>query len=64
MKIYKIECEWEMPIAQGYFSTKEKAESAIEQQDWTDMYGDGDSKECLKWIKRNGLVSVEEIILK
>ena len=34
MIIYKIECEFEMPLANGYFSTREKAQAAIEDEEW------------------------------
>ena len=34
MIIYKIDCEWSMPQANGYFSTKEKAQKAIDTEDW------------------------------
>lgn len=33
-KIYRIWCEWEMPVANGTFETKEAAQKAIDDEDW------------------------------
>ena len=55
MKIYKIWCEWDMPIAQGYFSTIEKAQKAINDEDWSDC------DHTLDEVQSDGLVSIEEI---
>ncbi len=35
MVIYKIECEFDMPVARGYFTTREKAQAAIDSEDWS-----------------------------
>lgn len=29
MKIFKIQCEWEMPVAKGYFASRELTYQAI-----------------------------------
>lgn len=34
MKIFRIECEWEMPVAQGYFATRDLAYKAILEEEW------------------------------
>jgi hypothetical protein len=56
MKAYKIWCEWEMPIAQGVFSTKEKAQKAINNEDW-ESYTDY----TLEEVQKEGLVQITEI---
>jgi len=33
-KVYEIECEWEMPLANGLFESREKAQEAINNEDW------------------------------
>jgi hypothetical protein len=55
MKIYKIWCEWEMSVAQGYFTTKEKAQKAIDEEDWSMC------DYTLKEVQEDGMVSIEEI---
>ena len=55
MKIYKICCEWELPVAQGYFRTKEKAQKAIDEEDWS-MCG-----YTLEEVQEDGMVCIEEI---
>lgn len=58
MKIYKIRCEFEMPIAQGYFTTKEKAQKAINDEEWG-MCG------CtLEEVLEGGMVEIIEIDVK
>ena len=37
MKVYEIWCEWEMATACGTFSTREKAQKAIDDEDWEDV---------------------------
>ena len=54
-KIYKIWCEWEMPVAHGYYTTKEKAQAAINEEDWSDV------EYTLKEVQDDGMVSIEEI---
>jgi len=58
MKIYKICCEWDMPIANGYFTTKEKAQKAINEEDWSI------ADSILDEVQENGWVSIEEIECK
>lgn len=55
MKIYRIDCEWEMPLAQGTFKTREKAQEAINKEDWSMC------DRTLKEVEDAGLVSIEEI---
>jgi hypothetical protein len=59
MKIYKIECEWEMPIANGYFVKKEDAKKAIEDEDWEGM-----TDRSLSEVKKGKHVYIETITLK
>lgn len=56
MKVYEIWCEWEMPTAQGTFSTKEKAQEAIDNEDW-EAYTDYTIEE----VQEDGLVQIREI---
>ena len=58
-KIFKIECEFEMPIANGYFSTIEKAQEAIDSEDWMTYTG-----YTIEEIKKNQYVTIEEIDVK
>ena len=55
MKIYEIWCEWEMPVACGYFTTREKAQKAIEEEDWS-VCG-----RTLEEVQEDGFVRIEEI---
>ena len=55
MKIYKIECEWEMPLAQGYFKTREKAQEAIDNEEW-EAY----TEYTLQEVQEGGLVRIIE----
>ncbi len=58
MKIYKIECYWEMPLAQGSFKTREKAQEAIDNEEW-EIY-----TECtLQQVQEDGMVSIIEMDL-
>ena len=59
MKIYKIECEWEMPLANGNFKTREKAQKAIDNEEW-ESYTDY----TLKEVQEDGMVSIVEINVK
>ena len=56
MKIFKIECEWEMPIANGYFLKKEDAKKAIDDEDWEGMVD-----RSLKEVKKGGYVCIKVI---
>lgn len=56
MIVYRIDCEWEMPIAQGYFKTKKKAQEAINKEDWL-SYIDM----TLEDVQEGHYVSIEEI---
>ena len=58
MKIFKINCEWEMPIAKGIFKTKELAQAAIDKEDWED------TEYTLEEVQECGMVSIEEIEVK
>lgn len=58
MLVYKIWCEWEMATACGTFSTKEKAQDAINNEEW------GDVDHTLKSVQDSGMVSIEEIEVK
>lgn len=55
MKVYKIWCEWEMPVAQGYFKTKEEAQKAIDDEDWECV------EHTLESVQEDGMVSIDEI---
>jgi hypothetical protein len=47
MKVYKIECEWDMGFKEIY-KTKAEAEQAIQDTDWSDVLEDeNDSVEKL-----------------
>ena len=59
MKIYKIECEWEMPLAQGTFKTREKAQKAIDNEEW-EAY----TEYTLVEVQEDGSVSIVEINVK
>jgi hypothetical protein len=59
MKIYKIECEWEMPTAQGTFKTREKAQEAIDKEAWEDY-----TEYTLQEVQEDGMVSIVEIDVK
>jgi len=47
-----------MPIANGYFTTKEKAQKAINEEDWSI------ADSILDEVQENGWVSIEEIECK
>ena len=59
MKIYKIKCEWEMPLAQGVFKTREKAQESINNEKWEDYTG-----YTLQEVQKEGIVSIVEIDVK
>ena len=59
MKNYKIECEWEMPLAQGTFKTREKAQEAINNEEWEDY-----TEYTLQEVQEDGMVSIIEIDVK
>jgi len=59
MKIYKIECEWEMPLAQGTFNTREKAQEAIDNEKWEDY-----TEYTLQEVQEDGMVRIVEIDVK
>jgi len=55
MKVYKIWCEWDMGFSDAY-STKEKAQKAIDEMDWEGM-----CDYTLKEVQEDGMVSIEEV---
>lgn len=55
MKIYIIDCEWDMGFADAY-STREKAQKAIDEMDWEGMVG-----YTLEEVQADGMVSINEI---
>ena len=55
MKIYKIDCEWDMGFAEAY-ETREKAQKAIDEMDWEGMCGS-----TLEEVQADGMVSIDEI---
>ncbi|MGK0446571.1 MAG: hypothetical protein ACJA2M_000340 [Polaribacter sp.] len=59
MKIYKIKCEWEMPKAKGTFKTREKAQEAIDNEEW-ENYTDY----TLQEVQEDEMVSIVEINVK
>ena len=59
MKNYKIECEWEMPLAQGTFKTREKAQEAINNEEWEDY-----TEYTLQEVQEDCMVSIIEIDVK
>ena len=59
MKIYKIECEWVMPLAQGFFKTRERAQKAIDNEEWK-LY----TEYTLQEVQETGMVSILEIDVK
>ena len=59
MKIYKIECEWDMPLARGFFKTRERAQKAIDDEEW-ELY----TEYTLQEVQKNGMVSILEIDVK
>ena len=64
MTIYKIRCEWDMPIAQGYYLTKELAEAAIQAEDWSDVawWDEGTTKQdMINDLKEDHMLEIEEI---
>ena len=58
MKIYQIECEWEMPLAYGVFKTREKAQEAIDNEEWEDV------GYTLQEVQDDGMVVIVEIDVK
>lgn len=56
MKIYKIECEWDMGFKEAY-KTRKAAEQAIKDTDWSDIL-EGDSVETLI---EDGLLKIVEV---
>jgi hypothetical protein len=62
MEIYKIECEWEMPYASGYFATPELAEEAIQQEDEWEHVNDwptGTTKQqMIDILKEDGMLQI------
>lgn len=59
MKVFKIECEWDMGFKEIYKS-REEAEQEIKDTDWSDVLEDGDTLESLI---EDGYVSIREIKL-
>ena len=55
MKVYEIWCEWEMATACGTFSTREKAQKAIDDEDWEDV------GHTLESVQADGMVSITEV---
>jgi len=55
MKIYQIDCEWDMGFADAY-KTREKAQKAIDEMDWESMVG-----YTLEEVQADGMVSINEI---
>ena len=55
MKIYKIDCEWDMGFADAY-KTREKAQKVIDETDWEHMVG-----YTLEEVQADGMVSIIEI---
>ncbi|MEK6881227.1 MAG: hypothetical protein AABY22_16520 [Nanoarchaeota archaeon] len=53
MKVYKIWCEWDMGFDDLY-STKEKAQKVIDDQDWEGLVG-----MSLEDVKEDNLVAIE-----
>lgn len=53
---YKIVCEWEMPIAYGTFASEEKAQKAIDTEDW-----EGYTGHTLQEVQEGGMVSIVPI---
>ena len=59
MKIYKIECEWEMPLAKGTFKTEALAQTAINDEDW-----EGYTDYTLQEVLEDEMVSIVVIEVK
>jgi len=59
MKLFKIECEWEMPEACGTFKTREKAEEAINNEDWESY-----TEMTLEEVLEDGIVRIVELDVK
>lgn len=57
MKVYKIECEWDMGFKELY-ATKEEAQKDIEEVEWELECGDS-----LESLITDGYVSIKEIKL-
>ena len=57
MKIYKIDCEWDMGFS-PYYATRELAQEAIDKMDWSMV--DMTAKEAMF----DNYVSIEEINVK
>jgi hypothetical protein len=55
MKVYEIWCEWEMATASGTFSTREKAQNAIDEEEWDDV------GHTLESVQEDGMVRIDEI---
>jgi hypothetical protein len=53
--VYKISCEWDMGFSDAY-STREKAQKAIDEMDWEKMVD-----YTLEKVMEYGLVSIEEV---
>lgn len=59
MKVFKIECEWEMSIAQGTFKKRCEAQKVINEEDW-----EGYTGYTLQEVKENRLVRIVEVDIK
>ena len=59
MTVYKIVCEWDMPIATGKFLKSEDAWEAINKDDW-----EGLCDMTLEEVLEDNLVYVEEVEIK
>lgn len=57
MKVFKIECEWDMGFKELYAS-REEAEQDIKDTDWVDLLEDGYTLENLM---KAGYVRIKEI---
>ena len=58
MKVYKIDCEWDMGFEDLYY-TKEAAQKAIDNTDWESMVN-----MTLEEVIADNMVIIEEIIVK
>lgn len=58
MKVYRINCEWDMGFAEIY-QTRESAQKDIDNADWEGLCGT-----TLEEAQEDGNVSIEEINVK
>lgn len=58
--VYRIDCEWDIDLADVVFTTKKKAMDAIKNIDWFEM----GIEESLTTLLDDGMVSIQKVAVK